>query len=424
MPEPRIGVAYDVFGNGKTAVRANFGVHRALLDTLDYRLDQTAPFNTTLSFSNTTVDKLASLASGTTTGSGQISPSNVQPDIATPTVLAWTFKIEQQIAPATSLTIGYVGSHGYHQILSEDQNTPATVTCPAPGCPAALAPGTVFYPSTTKANPNVANTTSWVSQGISNYNGLEVDVRRQLSHGLQLRGVYTFASNLDDGSAWNTSVSANTPAFVMYPGNPGLDYGPAATNIRHAGAINGTWELPFSHGLLANPAAKAVSWMAGRSAASRPCRAVSHSRRSWATTRPATGIRATRCARTLLPALTGRSMPRQCSSGSILPPSLRPTRVRLGTSGRDTLTGPGLSELDFALAKSTTIHERLRAQFRAEFFNVLNHSNFTTPNPVVYSSGPTPKTPTAEAAQSPTAGVISATATTSRQIQFGLKLLF
>ena len=96
MPEPRIGLAYDLFGNGKTAVRANFGVHRALLDTLDYRLDQTAPFNTTLSFSNTTVDKLAELASGTSSGSGLISPSNVQPDIATPTVLAWTFKVEHR----------------------------------------------------------------------------------------------------------------------------------------------------------------------------------------------------------------------------------------------------------------------------------------------------------------------------------------
>src|ERR1700761_8665956 len=212
MPEPRIGVAYDLFGNGKTALRANFGVHRALLDTLDYRLDQTAPFNTTLSFSNTTVDKLSTLASGTVKGSGQISPSNVQTNISTPTVLAWTFKIEQQVAPATSLTVGYVGSHGYHQILSEDQNTPATVTCPAPGRPASLAAGVIFFSSTTKTNPNVGHTTSWVSQGVSNYNALEVDVRRQLAHGLQLRGVYTFASNLDDGSAWNTSVSANTPA--------------------------------------------------------------------------------------------------------------------------------------------------------------------------------------------------------------------
>jgi hypothetical protein len=95
-----------------------------------------------------------------------------------------------------------------------------------------------------------------------------------------------------------------------------------------------------------------------------------------------------------------------------------------GSIGRDTLTGPGLSELDLALVKNTTIHERLRAQFRAEFFNVLNHANFTTPNPVVFSSGPALKTPTAEVEPSSTAGVVSATATTSRQIQFGLKLLF
>jgi hypothetical protein len=423
MPEPRIGVAYDLFGNGKTAVRANFGVHRALLDTLDYRLDQTAPFNTTLSFSNTTVDKLASLASGSSTGTGQISPSNVQPDIATPTVLAWTFKIEQQVAPATSLTIGYVGSHGYHQILSEDQNTPATVTCPAPGCPAALASGTVFYPSTTKANPNVANTTSWVGQGVSNYNGLEVDVRRQWSHGLQLRGVYTFASNLDNGSAWNTSVSANTPAFVMYPGNPGLDYGPAATNIRHAGAINGTWELPFSQGLLANPAAKELvgGWSLSGIA----------TLQSGFPFSPQLGYNPTGNGDTRNPVRPNRAAG---FSGPLYAKTVQqwfnpaafsaPYSGTFGNVGRDTLTGPGLSELDLALAKSTTIHERVRAQFRAEFFNVLNHSNFTTPNAVVYSSGPTPKTPTAEAAVSPTAGVVSATATTSRQIQFGLKLLF
>jgi hypothetical protein len=423
MPEPRIGVAYDLFGNGKTALRANFGVHRALLDALDYRLDQTAPFNTTLSFSNTTVDKLPALATGTSTGSGQISPSNVQPDIATPTVLAWTFKIEQQIAPATSLTIGYVGSHGYHQILSEDQNTPATVVCPASPCPAALAPGTVFYASSTKANPNVANTTSWVSQGISNYNGLEVDVRRQLSHGLQLRGVYTFASNLDDGSAWNTSVSANTPAFVMYPGNPGLDYGPAATNIRHAAAINGTWELPFSDGLLANPLAKEAlgGWSVSGIATLQSGFPLS----------PQLGYNPTGNGDTrnpvrpnLAPGFHGPLYAKTVAQWFNPAAFSAPYPGTFGNVGRDTLTGPGLSELDLALVKNTTIHERLRAQFRAEFFNVLNHSNFTTPNPVVFSSGPTPKAPTAEVAPSPTAGVVSATATTSRQIQFGVKILF
>ena len=106
----------------------------------------------------------------------------------------------------------------------------------------------------------MANTTSWVSQGISNYNGLEVDVRRQLSHGLQLRGVYTFASNLDDGSAWNTSVSANTPAFVMYPGNPGLDYGPAATNIRHAARDQWHLGVALQPRAAGKPGGKAVGW--------------------------------------------------------------------------------------------------------------------------------------------------------------------
>ena len=414
MPEPRVGVAYDLFGNGKTAVRADFGVHRALLDALDYRLDQTAPFNTTLSFTNTTVDKLAELATGTAGGSGQISPSNVQPDIYTPTVLAWTFKVEQQIAPATSLTIGYVGSHGYHQILSEDQNTPATVTCPA-SCPATLAPGTIYYPSTVKANPNVANTTSWVSQGISNYNALEVDVRRQFSRGLQLRGVYTYSSNLDDGSAWNTSVSANTPAYVMYPGNPRLDYGPAATNIRHAAAINGTWQLPFHNGVLVD------GWSLSGIATLQSGFPLS----------PQLGYNPTGNGDTrnpvrpnLTPGFQGPLYARTVQQWFNPAAFSAPYPGTFGNVGRDTLTGPGLSELDLAVAKSTTIREGLRLQFRAEFFNVLNRSNFTTPNPVVFSTGPTPKTLTTEPQVSPTAGVISATATTSRQIQFGLKFLF
>ena len=56
---------------------------------------------------------------------------------------------------------------------------------------------------------------------------------------------YTYARNLDDGSAWNTSVSANTPAFVSYPNNPALDWGPAATDLRHIAAINASYDLPF-----------------------------------------------------------------------------------------------------------------------------------------------------------------------------------
>jgi hypothetical protein len=425
LPEPRVGLAYDPFGQGKTVLKASFGIHRALLDTLDYRLDQTAPFNTTLSFSNTTVDKLQQLSTGTV--AGLVSPSNVQRNIQTPTVLAWTFKIEQEIAPQTSLTVAYVGSHGYHQILSEDQNTPVAVICTSTICPASVAPGSVYYPTTILSNPNLANSTSWVSQGISNYHGLEVDARRQFAHGLQLRGVYTWSRNLDDGSAWNTSVSANTPAFVSFPGNPKLDYGPAATNITHAAAINGTWELPIGRGhlLLANAGSITQGAFGGWALSGIA------TLQSGFPFSPQLGYNPTGNGDSRNPArpqlnsdFHGKLYSRTTAAWFNPDAFSAPYPGTFGNTSRDSLIGPGLKDVDISLAKSTVIRERLRAQFRAEFFNVLNQSNFTTPNAVVFSSGPTPAKPTTAATLSPTAGVVTATATSSRQLQFALKLMF
>ena len=425
LPEPRVSFAYDIFGKGKTALRGSFGVHRALLDTLDYRLDQTAPFNTTLSYSNTTVSKLPSLSTGEV--AGLVSPSNVQPDIRTPTVLSWTLKFEQEIAPQTSLTVGYVGSHGYHQILSEDQNTPPWVVCPDPSCPESLSAGTVYYPTTTLANPKLANSTSWVSQGISNYNALEVDVRRRFAQGFQLRGVYTYSRNLDDGSAWNTSVSANTPAFVSFPGNPKADYGLAATNISQAAAINGTWELPFghNHAVLGNASQLTQDLIGGWNLSGIASLQSGFPFSAQLGYNPTGNGDSRNPARPQLnPDFHGQLYPHTATQWFNPEAFTAPYQGTFGNAGRDSLTGPGLANLDLSLTKNTTIHERLRTQFRVEYFNILNHTNFTTPNAVVFSTGPTPAKPATAPALSPTAGVMTATATTSRQLQFGLKLLF
>jgi hypothetical protein len=106
---------------------------------------------------------------------------------------------------------------------------------------------------------------------------------------------------------------------------------------------------------------------------------------------------------------------------------LAPAYGTVGNLGRDTLTGPGYRNLDVSLAKTTELAEATRLQFRAEFFNILNHTNLQTPNAVVYSSGPTQGTTAAQttaAVLSPTAGVATSTAGTSRQIQLSVKLLF
>ncbi len=415
LPEPRIGLAWDPTGHSNTIVHAGFGVYRALLDNLDYRLDQTAPYNTTNTLKNVLLSSL-NIVPGQAPPSGSlVSPSGVQPDAYTPTVLSWSLSIAQQIAPDTSLTVGYVGSHGYHQMLSEDVNEPVPTICPASPCPSTLSAGTVYYPKGAPyANPALANTTTWISEGLSSYNGLELDLNHRFQHGLQLRGVYTWSKNLDDGTAWNTSVGANSPAFVEFPSRPKLDWGPANTDVRNLAVITGTYDLPF-----------------GRRDSGRLNRAFVQ---GWSVSEIAT----LQSGFPFTPQL-GYNPTNNGDSRDPIRPSINPdfhgnvieggpmqyfnpeayivpVAGTYGNAGRDSLVGPGLANLDASLKKTTPLTEKSNLQFRAEFFNLLNHTNFGTPNEVVYSAaGTTP---------SPTAGVITSTSSTSRQIQFGVKVLF
>ena len=411
LPNPRVGFAWDLFGNGKTALRGGAGLYHGLLDTLDYRLDQTAPFNTAESIKNIAVSSLQ-ITPGTPPPPGaKVSPSNVQPNIATPAVITWSLRLEQQMPASTALTLGYVGSHSYHQILSEDMNEPVPSYAPD---------GTPYYPSgAADANPALANSTSWVSQGVALYNALQVDVRRSFANSFQLRGNYTWSKNLDDGSAWNTSVSSNTPAYVEFPLDPRMDWGPGATDIRNQGSINGSWDLPFgpNHRYLAGDSALVKYGAAGWSVSG------ILSEQSGFPFSPQLGYNPTGNGDTRNPvrpnwntAFSGNLYPKTTAQWFNPNAFLQPASGTFGNVTRDSLVGPGLSELDFSAAKNTALTERVHLQFRAEFFNILNHTNFVTPNEVVYTS--------ATSGISPTAGVVTATSTTSRQIQFGAKLNF
>jgi hypothetical protein len=415
LPAPRVGVAWSPRASKKTVVRAGFGLYYALLDNLSYRLDQNGPFNTVFAAKNIA---FSSIAPGAAYSGAKVVPSGVQPNLRTPAVESWSLKIEQQIARNTSLGVSYIGSHGYHELLSVDANLPVPTICPASPCPAGYPVGAYYFSTGAPlANNAVWNTTHWFSEGISSYHGVEVDVNRRFGDGLQFRGVYTFSKTLDDGDNMNTSVATNSPAFVANPLQPKSDYGRASFDLRHSAVINASYDLPFGRG----SKAKAHPW-------------VSRLLRNW----QLSGIQTLQSGLPFTPQLSYnpsndgdtrnpvRPSLNANFAGSLMQGGQRqyfnprafiqPLPGTYGNAGRNILEGPGLLETDLSLTKKFSLSERLNMQFRSEFFNLFNRTNFNNPNPVVYAS--------ATGEPSPTAGVISSTSTTSRQIQFGLKLMW
>jgi hypothetical protein len=415
LPAPRAGIAWSPFASKKTVVRAGFGLYYALLDNLSYRLDQNGPFNTVYAVKNIAFSNIApdAVYAGT-----KVVPSGVQPDLKTPTVESWSLKIEQQLSSSTSLGVSYIGSHAYHELLSVDANVPPPTICPASPCPSGYPAGAYYYPmGAALANNAVWNTTTWFSEGISSYQGVEADVNRRFGHGLQFRGVYTFSKTLDDGDNMNTSVATNSPAFVANPLQPKADYGRASFDVRNSAVINATYDLPFAAGHTSREHPWAER-LIGR----------------W----QLSGIQTVQSGLPFTPQLSynpsndgdTRNPVRPSWNPNFTGPVIlggpnqyfnpnafsQPLPGAYGNVGRNVLQGPSLVETDLSLTKTFPFSERLNLQFRSEFFNIFNHTNFNVPNPVVFAS--------ATGGPSSTAGVITATTTTSRQIQFGLKLMW
>jgi hypothetical protein len=441
LPQPRVSLAWSPLGS-KTVVRAGFGMYNDLQDALGYRADQNAPFNPTYTIPS---GKITSLPlpinpAAPPASNALLVPGGVQPDMYTPTVITYSLRIERELSPNTSLSVGYVGSHGYHELIGVDGNAPIPAVCPAAPCPAtfpntavwgALAgtpvpAGTFFIPpGTTKPNQALANTWTWFSEGTSSYNSLQVDVNRRFSQGLAIRGVYTWSKSLDDGDSLNATAAANAVALLSNPYVPGADRGLATYDVRNIGVVTASYELPFGRGR---------RFLAGEDGA------VGQVVGGWTVNSiltlqsgfpftPQLGYNPSNDGDTrnpvrafLNPAFTGPVVlgnPNQWFNPSAF--IAQPNNSGFfGNVGRDAYIGPGLATWDFSVLKETRIFEGLNVQFRAEIFNLLDRANFNTPNLITHVLLPGSTTPI----QSPAAGVITSTSTWARQVQFGLKLLW
>jgi hypothetical protein len=438
---PRVSLAWDPFGDGKTAVRAGFGTYYSLIDDLAFLLNSLPPYNGSLTFSGplSSVTPVApgftevSCGPGVPTPCATYAPQGVQPNAKTPTVEEWTFGIERQLDQSTALRVSYVGSHGYHGFAAVDPNSiPAQIcasaTCTAGGTTTGGAPapvasqstvseGAQYIPVGTRPNQYLGAGFFWYNEGNSSYNALETEVNHRFSHGLQFRANYTWSKNLDMNSGLTIAQSSNEPQMIMDRNDLRRDWGPSALNATNQASISARYELPFGPG---KRFLNSSSGLASKLAGGWQLNGISTFLSGFPFT-PLIGSNRSGDGDTRNPdrpsLATGFSGPIVTDNPAkwFNPAAfVLPAFGTYGNLGRGTLTGPGLADVDVSVFKTTALSEHTSLQFRAEFFNLLNRVNFGPPNATVFSG----------TAVNASAGFISTLATNPRQIQLGLKLLF
>ena len=324
-----------------------------------------------------------------------------------------------------AVRVGYVGSFGYHSLLSIDPNTIPAQICSSPaGCAVDAATtrvpqGTKYIPllptppapaSSARPNPYLGAGFFWFAAGNSSYNALQLELMRRLSKGLQFRGNYTWAKNLDMNSALTIAQAQNQPQMVMDRNDLRRDWGPSALTPTHQASISAHYELPFG-GTASGIRKLAAGWQLN---------AITTLLSGFPFT-PQIGANRSGDLNTrnpdrpdINPSFTGPVLLKKQSQWFDPAAFSLPTVRTWGNLGRGTLRGPGLQTVDVSVIKNTSLTERVALQFRAECFNALNHTNLGPPNPIVFSGN----------SVSPSAGLITTLATDSRRIQLGLKLIF
>ncbi len=460
--QPRVGLAWDVTGSGKWAVRAGFGIHNDLQDNLANRLNANPPFSGRLTFQNTPLLSIIPISAESAPPDackfvGQTSPpcsvyapGGIDPDLHTPTLQQWSLTVEHELAQNLVAEAEYVGSQSYHVSTTMDVNTIQPLKCdnpagclaggtlaarsPSPqdpcGIPCRVPQGTVYVPwgtsgPNTRPNPLLGTSQGWYYLGTSNYHAMNLSLTKRASRGLTFKTTYTWGKVLDLNSANLVNGADNEAPTVLNRFDRRRDKGPASFSLLHQFSTNFSYQLPFGNGKAFGGGA--TGWV-DKLIGGWQWNSIFVANSGFPIT-PQVGSNRSGTGDTgrlpdrpsLNPNFKGDpilGINEFKKTGQYYDPNafVLPLPGTFGNLGRGQLRGPGYLNVDTSFFKRIPLKERLNLQFRTEVFNLLNHANFDTPNLIVFSG----------TGISPTAGVITNTATNGngRQIQFALRLEF
>ena len=399
--EPRAGFAWRLNERGTTVLRAGGGVfHNHTLPVVyALQVNKLPPFYNLFIANNPTFpDGYTALIAG-----GLARLIIINPTVKELAKDQYNVSIEQQMFKDMVIEVAYVGSKANHVYRFRESNTPVPVTLPD---------GQKFFPvGAPRANPVFDSIRVMTSDTNAIFNGLTITVKKKSSTGLQYQAFYTYSKAMDAISGVATGDQSRDAATSLDPTNWKRDWGPSVFDARHNFVFNFTYPLPFRFSSRMVTAAlggwnlKSIgTFTAGQPFT--PHLATNNSRNGdiLAPDRP-----------NLKPGANDNPVlggPDRYYDPSVFALPLPGT---YGNLGRNTIIGPGVANLDLSIEKNFKVRESKELQFRAELFNVMNHPNFDLPNTSAL---------TAAGAPNSSAGRVTRTVTTSRQIQFGLKLNF
>ena len=451
---PRIGFAWDPTGSAKFSVRGGFGLfHQQILQWAYLSsVFRSTPFALRASLRENIHDEDncgTEITNGVSCNGIYVHdfPTNLRalskthPAVLFPNMdpvsdpnqpyqMQWSLTLQREITPSTALTVTYAGSRGVHLGRNADHNRPTATFLDGQGwvyeC-TRVRRGSCIAP---RANSNFQQMKDRRWDGNSWYNALKVGFRKRFSSGFSYQLAYQWQKSIDQGSGTSGVPSEFTNSADLSANwlDHRIDQGPSAYNVPHVFSANWTLDLPFGPGrsfgsTTSGFAAKLIEgWSING--------ILSLSDGQNMGINGASRITCDVCSRTrpnLLPG--GDNSPNtgdpnawfgdpedNFENPDVITLADGVTRAgTFGTLGRNTGVGPGAATLDFSIFKRFFVGETAEVQFRTEFFNVFNRTNFGSPRNSAFSGG---------GGVDGNFGQIRRTATTSRQIQFALKILF